>query len=116
MFGRAAISRVVENRDARLHFAQLLTQLNAGAIGRTHVENVEVERDLLREVERLCHAAGGEHTIAAIAEERSHHQARILVIVDVKDSGFGRHTYRKFAGLYQGGRSCATTSRADPVN
>ena len=84
-----AVGGVIENRNRGLHFAQLLAQLDPRSIRQPHVEDEKIETDLPREIQSLRHAARRQHAIAAVVEQRSHHQARILMIVDVENACLG---------------------------
>jgi uncharacterized 2Fe-2S/4Fe-4S cluster protein (DUF4445 family) len=71
-----------------MHFAQLLTELDSGAIGQPHVQDIEIESNVFGQLQAFPHTACGQDAVAAFLEQGSHHEPRVLMIVDVKDASF----------------------------
>src|SRR5438045_4439456 len=89
MVGLIAIRRVIQDWDLGIKRAQLLAELDASAVRQADIEDVEIEIDFSREFEALRNASRCQNAVAAILQKRGHHQARVLVIVNMKNAGFG---------------------------
>src|SRR5207253_3058467 len=68
-----------------LELMDFLTQFDRAAIGKSHVQNAEVESKLFRQLQRFRVRSGGGHHVAKLAQRRRDQESNVRIIIDMKN-------------------------------